>query len=151
VPELRHPQRGGSAREPGARLRVGRCAEVDVVMTSVRAGNRSDAVDGRVSPSLEVALDTTRCRRPSFLSSLLCRVVRSRRRVWGGGRTLRMYASSAASSSFNRGSEVSVVSIVDLDPIVRARDGMRSTTSPKANVDSFGTGRYFRDFSQAAF
>ena len=37
-------------------------------------------------------------------------------------RTVRMYANSATSSSFNRGSEVSVVSIDDLDPIVRARN-----------------------------
>jgi hypothetical protein len=84
------------------------------------------------------------CRRSSLLSS--CRVVaiEGEARRWGGERTLRMYASSAASSSFNRGSEVSVVSIADLDPIVRARglrarDGLSSTaTSSKANVDSFG-------------
>ena len=40
---------------------------------------------------------------------------------------MRMYANSAASSSFDRGSEVCVVSIVDLDPIVRARGGARET------------------------
>jgi hypothetical protein len=89
--------------------------------------------------------------RRSYLPCSVASCDRGEARVWGGGRTLRMYPRSAASSSFNRGSEVSVVSIADLDPIVRARDGMRSTTSPKANVDSFGTGRYFRDFSQAAF
>lgn len=96
--------------------------------TSVRVGNGSDTVDGTVSPSLDGG-----ARRDSvstivaliFLGSVVAIEGEARRR--GGGRTLRMYASSAASSSFNRGSEVSVVSIADLDPIVRARVCARET------------------------
>jgi hypothetical protein len=129
VAELRDPQRGGSAREPGARLRFGRCAEVDVVTMSVRAGNGSDTVDGEYPPGRRWREVTRRL--STILMSLLssCRVVaiEGEARRWGGERTLRMYASSAASSSFNRGSEVSVVSIADLDPIVRARGCARET------------------------
>ena len=48
----------------------------------------------------------------------------TRQEEWDA-RTRRMYASSATSSSFRRGSEVSLVSMDDLDPIVRAPTEVR--------------------------
>jgi hypothetical protein len=145
VAELRDPQRGGSAREPGARLRSVGCAEVDVVTMSVRAGNGSDTVDGEYPPGRRWREVTRR------LSTIYVALIfLSRRRDRGRGTSMGRGTHPAHVRQQRRlielQSRLRGFCRVDrrLRPHracagVRARDGMSSTaTSSKANVDSFG-------------